>query len=95
MSDIKRATRKLDIRTVKRLLDEDITGELINTVDSVERTLVDIAICQGRSTGRSQVPLVKMLSKRGVKFTLGDNKPLRKNYADILETIKYQNRTKR
>ena len=94
ISDIERATRKLDIRTVQRLLDEDTTGELINTVDSARRTLIDIAICHGRSTDRSQVPLVKMLSERGVKFTLVEHQRFRKTYDDIVETIEYQDRTR-
>jgi hypothetical protein len=92
MSDIETATRNLDISTVERLLEEDTQGELIRTVDSVGRTLIDIAICLGRRTSRSQVPLVKMLSERGVKFTLVGNKRLHKTYSDIIRSINYENR---
>jgi hypothetical protein len=95
ISDIERATRNLDIRTVKKLLEHDSTGELISTKDSTGRTLIDIAICHGRPTSRSQVPMVKMLSERGVKFTLAGHKSHRKTYGIIIETIDYQNRTKR
>jgi hypothetical protein len=95
LSDIERATRNLDIRTVKQLLENDTTGELVKTKDSTGRTLIDIAIYHGRPTSSSQVPLLKMLSERGVKFTLAGNKSHRKTYSNIIETINYQNRTKR
>jgi hypothetical protein len=80
---------------VKQLLDHDTTGELINTKDSAGRTLIDIAICHGRPTSSSQVPMVKLLGERGVRFTLTANKSHRKTYGNIVETINYQNRTKR
>jgi hypothetical protein len=95
ISDIEAATRNLDISTVERLLEEDTKGELIKTVDLVGRTLIDIAICHGRRTHRSQVPLVKMLRQRGVKFTLVKDKSLYRTYVDIVNTIDLQNRTRR
>lgn len=94
-SDIETATRNLDISTVERLLSEDTSGELKNTIDSVGRTLVDIAICCGNPTHRSQVPLVKMLMGEGVEFTQNKNLRCYKTYTDIVKTIKHQNRTRR
>ncbi|WEW55356.1 hypothetical protein PRK78_000786 [Emydomyces testavorans] len=93
-SDIEKATRNLDICLVERLLDEDVTGTLVNTVDSYGRTLVDIAICQGKCTHPSQVPLVKMLKERGVKFTLKEERH-RRMYREIMDAIKLQSRRRR
>ncbi|EAS32939.3 uncharacterized protein CIMG_03963 [Coccidioides immitis RS] len=92
-TDIERATRNLDIHLVERLLQEDVTGTLIHTIDSHGRTLVDIAVCQGKSTHPSQVPLVRMLKERGVKFTLKDDRH-RRMYREIMDTIKLQSRKK-
>ena len=95
MSDIGIATRNLNISIVKRLLKEDTKGELIKTVDSAGRTLVDIAICCGKRTHRSQVPLVKMLTEQGAKFTLVWDKRLYKTYCEIINTINLQNKTRK
>ncbi|EEP77139.1 predicted protein [Uncinocarpus reesii 1704] len=93
-SDIEKATRNLDLCLVERLLNEDVTTTLVHTVDSHGRTLIDIAICQGKSTHPSQVPLVKLLKERGVKFTLKDERH-RRMYREIMDAIKFQSKKKR
>ncbi|KAI1906068.1 hypothetical protein LOZ61_002496 [Ophidiomyces ophidiicola] len=92
-SDIEKATRNLDIQLVERLLNEDVTGSLVETTDTHGRTLVDIAISQGKSTHPSQVPLVKLLKERGVKFTLKDDRN-RRMYHEIVNAIRLQSRRK-
>ncbi|KAF7508876.1 hypothetical protein GJ744_008585 [Endocarpon pusillum] len=94
-SEIQAATRNLDIDRVGRLLDDDSRGELIKTVDSAGRTLVDIAICDGKRTKTSQVFLVEMLLRRVVKFTLVKNKRHNQTYTDLLRTIQHLNQRRR
>ena len=89
-----RAVKRTDIKTVRQLLEADLTGELATIANSSERTLIDLAICSGKRTAKAQVPLIKLLREWGARFSLTKHKEYSSVYRDIVNTIKFQSTVK-